>query len=60
MVMGHSILIPAGTVPCLPVDSVIETHHLFGLTHLDLGKQEDRLPDDIIADALAGARRLFT
>ena len=60
LIPGHSIPIAAGAVPALPIDSVVETHHLFGLGTAELGSLEGSLPQDIMADVLAGARLLFS
>jgi hypothetical protein len=63
MVMGHSIPIPANVVPCLPLDSVVETHQLFSLLITDLtaiGHPDGILPPPYLQSVLEGARRLFT
>jgi mRNA-degrading endonuclease toxin of MazEF toxin-antitoxin module len=58
-VMGHTVEVPAGTVPFLPLDSVVETHHLFGLQQTELGTLEGKLPDDLMTYVLGCAQRLF-
>ena len=62
LVPGHSIPVGPGVCSFLVRDSIVETHQLFALALRDLTtlSRQGRLPPPILADVLAGARRLFS
>jgi len=60
LVPGHSVPIPAGTVPsALPDDSIVETHQLFSIHQADLGQSLGNLPHNLLDDVVKGARLLL-
>ena len=61
LVMGHSIPIPAGTLPSIIHDSILETHQLFALNSTTFDRRDliGALPPALLAQALEGARRVF-
>lgn len=61
LVMGHSIPIPAGALPSITHDSILETHQLFALNSKTFGRNDliGALPQALLEQALEGARRVF-
>lgn len=61
-VIGHSILLPGGTISTLPDDGLIETHQLFAIPLLEFQKvsPDGNLPQTILEEVLEGARLLFS
>jgi hypothetical protein len=61
-VMGHSISIGPNDLPALGHASYIETHQLFAVPvdQLTRNKHVGKITGQLLDDALAGARRLFS